>query len=438
MNESIGGEDGETLLGPVTVSVRPSRERAAAAEDPLAWLLGPGRQIRDPADFFDELCWVLVASGLALWRVSIHMRVMHPQLRGFGYRWWRDRACVEELVGKHGIEQTSAFRDSPLRPVMTAGAVVRHRIGDASIESAPGSATALLKELQVQGATDYLGLPLTFASERHQAITFTTDREGGFGEDDIARLIQLAPMLALIFEVHATRFAMATLLKTYVGRKAGEQVLEGRVRRGSGEQIEAVILVTDLRGFSTLSDRMPSKEVLRLLDAVFDLVVTRIHAEGGEVLKFLGDGLLAIFSVEACGGQTRASECALKVAEAIIAGLGELNVSRSKQGLDPVALGIWLHLGKIFFGNVGAEDRLDFTAVGPAVNLAFRLEALTKRLGSPIVVSAEFAAACPATMKQSGRHALDRSGTRKPVFVPVGRDTQARREAPGPNARRSA
>ena len=150
------------------------------------------------------------------------------------------------------------------------------------------------------------------------------------------------------------------------------------------------------------------------------------------MLKFLGDGLLAIFSVEACGGQSGASECALSVADAIMAGLGELNASRSKQDLDPVALGIGLHLGKIFFGKVGAEDRLDFPAVGPAVNLAFRLEALTKRFGSPIVVSAEFAAACPAAMKQSGRHALGRSETRKPVFVPVGRDTQARRKAQMP------
>jgi adenylate cyclase len=391
----------------------------------MAWLLGPGRRIQNTAEFCGELCWVLVASGLPLWRVSIHVRVVHPQLRVSGYRWWRDRACVEELVGKHGIEQTAVFRDSPLQPALTGGAVVRHRIGDVSLESVPGSATSLLKELQEQGATDYLVLPLTFSSGHHQAITFTTDRKGGFGENEIAQLVQLAPVLALIFEVHATRSAMATLLKTYVGQKAGEQVLDGRVRRGSGEQIEAVILVTDLRGFTALSDRMPSDQVLQLLDAVFDLIVTCIQAEGGEVLKFLGDGLLAILSVEACGGQSRATECALKVADAILAGLGELNASRSKQDLEPVSLGIGLHLGKIFFGNVGAEDRLDFTAIGPAVNLAFRLEGLTKRLGSPIIVSAEFAAICPAAMRQVGRHALDRSGTRKPVFVPVGNDSTA-------------
>ena len=266
---------------------------------------------------------------------------------------------------------------------------------------------------------------LTFSSGHHQAITLSTDRKGGFGENEIARLVQLAPVLALIFEVHATRSAMATVLKTYVGQKAGEQVLDGRVRRGSGEHIEAVILVTDLRGFTALSDRMPSEQVLQLLDAVFDLIVTCIQAEGGEVLKFLGDGLLAILSVEACGGQSRATECALKVADAILAGLGELNAGRSKQDLEPISLGIGLHLGKIFFGNVGAEDRLDFTAVGPAVNLAFRLESLTKMLGSPIIVSAEFAAICPAAMRQGGRHALDHSGTRKPVFVPVGKDSTA-------------
>ncbi|MCD6070635.1 MAG: putative adenylate cyclase [Microvirga sp.] len=395
----------------------------------MAWLLSSGRHIASPAEFFDQFCWVLTASGLALWPASVHMQVLHPQLRGFAYRWWRDRACLEEIVGKHGIEQTAAFRDSPLRPVMATGAVVRHRVGGPAL----GSGMVLLRELQEQGATDYLAMPLTFLSGRHQAITFTTDREGGFGEDEITRLLQLAPVLTLIFEVHATRFMMATLLNTYIGRKAGTQVLEGRVRRGSGEHIQAVILVADLRGFTALSDRLPSEQVLDVLNRVFDLIVTPIHAEGGEVLKFLGDGLLAIFSVEACGGNSGAAECALKVAAAIMAGLDELNVQRCTERFDRIELGIGLHLGPVFFGNVGAEDRLDFTALGPAVNLAFRLEALTKRIGSPIIVSGEFAGAYTAAMHPLGRYALHHSGERKPVFAPA---PSPRRQAEAPQSAR--
>jgi adenylate cyclase len=214
-------------------------------------------------------------------------------------------------------------------------------------------------------------------------------------------------------------FMIETLLTTYIGQKASARVLAGRVRRGSGERIEAVIFVTDLRRFTALSDRLPSKQVLQVLNQVFDLIVTSIRAEGGEVLKFLGDGLLAIFSVKTCGGAARATECALKVTDVIMTKLGKLNATRSSKQLDPLELGIGLHLGPVFFGNVGAEERLDFTAVGPAVNLAFRLETLTKKVGRTIVVSAEFAAACPIQMQPLGQYVLGHSEKTEPVFTSI-------------------
>ena len=402
---------GQAAGGLIRVSaVHRGRGQPIAGGDITAWLLGEGRRIPDRSAFFDELCWRILGTGIPLARASLHIRTLHPQFRGVGYRWWRERGVVEELATRHGIEQASAYLDSPVRQVMERGETARFRP-----QAAAGHPFAILEELAAAGFTDYLVLPVTFTTGAHHAISFATDHPAGFSDSDERALHDLLAPLQAILEIHTTREIAINILDTYIGRQAGRQVLEGAIQRGNGERIEAVILAADLRNFTRLSNELPGETIIALLNDVFERLIGPIREHGGEVLKFLGDGLLAIFSIEACGDPKRACACAIEAALAGLAALEVLNTRRVATGEEPLTLGIALHLGTVFYGNVGATDRLDFTAIGPAVNLASRLEGLTKRLSCNIVMSKQFLEAYGGALVPLGLHAL--AGIRDPVEV---------------------
>jgi len=379
--------DDDMTVRLVASQIHASRGQAISTGDIAAWVLEEGRCIVERAPFLDELCWRLIRDHVPLWRTTLHVGTLHPQLRAVACRWWCDRSVIEEIVAKHGIERTSAYLDSPVRAVMEHGEPVRYRLNQSGI----GYQFPLLAELSANGATDYLALPLTFSTGRHNVITFATKRTKGFTQAHIARLTSILPPLRAVLEIHATREIAANLLDTYVGRQAARRVLEGQIRRGSGERIDAVILVADMRNFTRLSDQLAGEAVIDLLNEFFEHFVEPIHAHGGEVLKFLGDGLIAIFSIATCGGPGPASECAIEVVRSALASLDNLNTRRAKRGEAPIGVGVALHAGQVIYGNVGAPDRLDFTAIGPAVNLTTRLESLTKVTGRNLLTSEHFA-----------------------------------------------
>ena len=379
--------------------------------DLALWLLGAGRRIVRDAEFFDALCWRLVGAGLAATRISLSVFTLHPQTVGLNFRWWRDRRVTEVLRVGYGIQKTADYFESPIRTVIETGATVHFRLAD-------GEAIApypLLAKLRDAGATGYFACPLTFFNGRHQATTWTTDRQGGFDDADIARIAAILPVLAVVIEARSMHRLAGTLLNIYLGRTAGQRILDGDIRRAQGERMSAIILASDMRGFTSLSDRLPGEELIALLDEYFDAVAAPVQARGGEVLKFMGDGLLAIFPL---GGSTPAdaAESALAAVDESIRRIAGLNGERRAAERSQFRIGIGMHLGDIIFGNVGAVDRLDFTAIGPAVNLACRLETLTKRLGRDLIVSHDFAGACRRPLVSLGFHPVKGLSEPEEVF----------------------
>jgi class 3 adenylate cyclase len=225
-----------------------------------------------------------------------------------------------------------------------------------------------------------------------------------FGPAEVGRLRQVARFAATPLGALTARAALAALLEAYLGRRSAARVQAGALRRGTGETIRAVLLCADLRGFTALSEATEPTAMIATLDAWFDRVAGAAHAFGGEVLKFIGDGVLAIFPVS--GPPAEACEAALRAAAAARAGMAHLDMVRRAQGLPPLPFGAALHLGEMLWGNIGAADRLDFTAIGPAVNLVSRLEGLCRPLGRSVLISGTVAAETTTPLVPLGEHVL--------------------------------
>jgi len=384
--------------------VSPDREAPAerAAEDAIIrWILTEGRSAPSVARFIGGLCRHLVAAGVPLWRATIYAATLHPQLRGFGWRWWRNRSVTEEVRIARGIERSAEYLDSPLRGVIETGAAFDRRLDGGA------GALPLLDDLAREGGTEYIAAPLNRIGERFPAVAWATDRAGGFSAGDRALLEAIRPALAAVIEAAVLRRTARSLFSIYHGRHVGDRIFEGKILRGGVDLLRAVIMATDLRGFTGMSDRLPGEAVIGALDAYFELVTVAVHAVGGHVLKFIGDGVLAIVAAEE-GHDGAAASAGLAAARAILAGLEAHNAAAASARRVVLRAGIGLHLGTVMYGNVGAPDRLDFTAIGPAVNLAFRLEELTKGLGRPVLASADFAAAAAEAeaLAPLGRHPI--------------------------------
>jgi len=360
------------------------------------WLLVEGPHIDSGVELFDELCWRLLGDNLPLWRATFHIGVLHPQIRGIGARWLRDRKIVEEYRILHGSEDTDEYRLSPIRETIERGMPFRRRL-DQPVREFP-----LLERIRKAGATDYFALPLNRVFQRFPVVTWATDRPGGFSDADIAALEDINPALAAIAETRAERRISASLLDTYLGPQAGRRILAGQILRAQGERLRAVIMMTDVRNFTGLSDRLPGDAVIELLDDYFDAIVAPIQENKGEILKFMGDGVLAIFPADDDEDFAPSSLRALDAATQGLERLAAINQQRRQNESGEVLTGIGLHLGEVIYGNVGSADRLDFTVIGPAVNLASRIEGLTKRLSRPLLTSSAFAEICPRPLVSLG------------------------------------
>jgi adenylate cyclase len=363
------------------------------------WLLTQGPAIAREVEMFSELCWRLVGSGVELSRATLHFGTLHPQIQGFAVRWWRDREITEEIHIAYGAAETSEYTKSPILRAIERGEPFRRRLDDGPLDEYP-----LLDQLRRAGATEYLALPLNPSFNRFPVATWTTGRPGGFTPDDLTPIHDLVPALAAAVDTRALRRISVNLLDTYLGVQAGRRILAGRVRRGQGEVLYAVIMAIDLRGFTALSDRLGGEDMIALLDEYFEAATGAIHERDGDVLKFIGDGVLAIFPAGEEGDFTSIAVHALKSAQNILVRLEDRNSARRAAGRPEIRIGIGLHLGEVIYGNVGGASRLDFTVIGPAVNLAARLEGLTKRLMRPILMSQGFAAACPLPLVSLGFH----------------------------------
>jgi len=335
-----------------------------------------------------QLCERLVGCGLPLYRSSVFVRTLHPHTMGRRFSWHPDKP-VEVSAAPYAVLESREYLESPVVHVYDTGVSLRRRLADPA-----GSLDfTVLADFKAEGVTDYLATPLHFTNGEIHVATWTTRAPGGFTERQIAGLEAVAAPLARVAEIMALRRVGITLLDTYVGHHAGERILGGKIRRGDTEAINAAIWLSDMRGFTALADRIAPQLLIDLLNRYFDAQVPAILAAGGEVLKFMGDGLLAIFPVAPEDGDARAAcTAAFAAAQEARARLVEL---RKREDAHGVRFGLALHLGELLYGNIGGESRLDFTCIGPAVNLAARLEKLAGELGRAILASSDFALRCP-------------------------------------------
>ncbi len=367
--------------------------------DTHIWAVNEGLRDASAYDLFDGYCQRLVVHGVPLWRAHAALETLHPQWSGYGYTWRRDLNAIqpEQCVRSDLIGQQ--WQSSPMYDLIR-----RARLGEDNpsmrrrLEAGPQERDfPVLNEFFAAGATDYLAQVFTFGETGEPAhgtgivYTFAADRRGGFDDDDTALIHATLPGLSLAMIADAGYFIASSLLRTYLGEEPGRRVHAGAIERGSVESIHAVLWYADIRGFTPTSDTSPGPVIIDLLNSVFEALTAALRSRGGEVLKFLGDGMLATLSfAEADRGETcrRALDAAVEAMQA----LATLNEVRAAAGLPAVTVDIALHVGEVLYGNVGATDRLDFTVIGPAVNEVARIEALCEPLGRPVLISAEFAA----------------------------------------------
>jgi adenylate cyclase len=365
------------------------------------WLMNETRDERFIDDIFAKLCVNLQRAGIPVKRASLHLIIHHPQWLGARII-WVDGALEADIERfDYEVRERSEYIGSPASEIMNGAIELRENLErDPSL----GRRHAVYDGMRTMGLTDYVAWPLYHTLGKRHMVTFATDLHGGFDDKHIADLLELLPVLALVSEIRMKNRLARTLLETYVGPHAGELILAGATRRGSGTTVRAAIMICDLRDFTRLSDNWPRDYVIDLLNDYFDAVSEPIARHGGEILKFIGDGVLAIFPL---GVPSACADLLKAVAEARQA-MASLNDKNAETGRAPLHYGIGIHVGDVMYGNIGSRNRLDFTVIGPAVNMASRLEGLTKKLGRTVVLSREFAEMVKVdfTLERLGEHPI--------------------------------
>src|SRR5215470_13240551 len=350
------------------------------------WLMDGARSAQTPLDFLKQVCERLIVAGVPLHRVGASVRTLHPDLLGRNFVWRPGEEVVITPI-TFDMPDSPQFKSSPLAILHASGHEVRYRLDDPESRRFP-----FFDDMRAEGVTDYIAIPLSFTDGSIHSSSWTTRNEGGFTDEHLAALRAVIPPFSRLGEIHAMRRTAIALLDTYVGNRAGERILAGQIRRGHAEDMRAAIWLSDLRGFTSLSDRLPAETVVDILNQYFDCQVPVIREYGGEILKFMGDGLLAVFPIAKDGGNL--SEVCGRVLQAsrkARANVDAMHYPGDGDTVERFRFGVALHIGGILFGNIGGMSRLDFTCIGPAVNLAARLEKIAGRLSRTVVASAAFA-----------------------------------------------
>ncbi|MEW6431436.1 MAG: adenylate/guanylate cyclase domain-containing protein [Myxococcota bacterium] len=353
------------------------------------WLVDGAPGAPTPMAVLARLGPDLVAAGVPLARMTAFVRTLHPSVVGRSFTWLEGKAEVEVREASWALLDSVEFKASPVARVFQTGELVRRRLGG-EVDFADLSAMA------AQGFTDYAAFPLKFMGGSVHAITFATRAPGGFTDAHLDALGHVVRPLSRVGETLALMRTAVNLLNAYVGNDAGDRILKGQIQRGDTQNIDCVIWFSDLRGFTRLSGERTPKEIISVLNEFFDCQVPAIERAGGQVLKFIGDGLLAIFPLGRGRSTAEVGGAAVRASREALEALAALNQARAGRGESPLAFGVALHVGEVAYGNIGGAGRLDFTAIGPAVNLASRIEGLTGKLGKPVLLSGALAAALPA------------------------------------------
>lgn len=383
------------------------RKRAASV---YRWLMEETAGKRFIDAILVEMCERLVAIGMPLARATLFFDSHNPEWLGARVLWTRGESDAEVRTFDYGINERPTYLNSPMYLVDLGQAEVRQRL---TFEGPYENDFPIYTELSWEGMTDYVAWPLQHSLGNRHAVTFASDAKNGFSEEDLGDLRALLPPLGLVSEIRLKNRLTRTLLDTYVGPHASEQILAGATTRGSGFTVGAAIMICDLRDFTAISDSLPRDEVLMLLNGFFDAMGQPVAQNGGEILKFMGDGFLAIFDL-------KDPEAPTNLLRSVAEGqrnLDAFNDMNSRSNMARLQCGTGVHVGDVMYGNIGSRNRLDFTAIGPVVNIASRLETLTKTLQRPVLLSREFVdmASCRPTVEPLGSFQL--KGLGRPVEV---------------------
>jgi adenylate cyclase len=378
----------------------------------IRWLMTDARGRVDASDFLEALANELRGAGIDVSRITTGVPILHPQIFSFSGLWQLGKGTSERLY-RTGPTTSTTMQNSPIRIAYEGGGPVRC---DPTKPPQDGE-FPILADLRRDGLTDYIVHSVPFADGSHKALSLATSRQGGFDDNELALFEAMIPAVAFNLEVQALRRTARTLLDTYVGQQSGGRVLEGQIQRGTGETIAAVIWLCDLRGFTSLSEALPQDALIDLLNCYFGPMCDAVAANGGEILKFIGDAMLAIFPIQR--DAKSACHAALLAARGAQAALVDENRRRQHTDAPRIDYGIALHLGDVIYGNIGSDTRLDFTVIGPAVNLTARIESMCKQLKRSLLLSSDFAAASGVAVESLGAFALKGVGAEQEIFAPL-------------------
>jgi adenylate cyclase len=389
-----------------------------------AWVTEAGLIGRTESEVMAGFCQRVVEAGIPLARALVILDTLHPIYEGRAFRWRADAPQSVEAVDYGRTNEGEAaenWRRSAFFHLLQSGErMLRRRL------VAGDSADFLtIEQARDEGMTDYVALIHRFAAEgvigEMDCVysSWATDAARGFGEDEVGALKQLAPYLNLAVKSAALARMAGTLAATYLGRDAGQRVMSGRIMRGVAEKISAVLWSSDLHGYTHISDNSPPEQIIPLLNDYADVVISAVHRHGGDVLKLIGDGTLAIFAA-----QDRHEAClaALAAAAQVRRDAARLNTDRAGAGLATTSVYLALHVGEVFYGNIGSKDRLDFTVIGPAVNEVSRILAMSRSVERDLLLSENFVDALGPDLRRRlasvGRYALRGVGRPQELFTP--------------------
>ena len=371
------------------------------------WIIAQGLEASSLNDFVEALGPRLNAAGFHIWRVHISRSALDPSLEGTGCTWTRDEGISPEGY-EHGNTDTQDWLESPLK-VMIDERIMRMRrrlVGlDAKFDF------PILSEFRDAGATDWLAYLIEFTPGDNptallgMSITLTGDAPKGFTPAQESALDRLSQRIGLVVFRLTLAQTVYNVIRAYIGLHAGWRIVQGKIQRGDVERLTAAILFADLRGFTNFAETNPAEQVIAGLNDYLGATVEAIDAHDGQVLKFLGDGLLAVFDLDG-RSETEVCTAALAAAREALAANTIINETRAERGLPTLGLNMALHLGEVMYGNVGSAERLDFTVIGAAVNRTSRMESLCGELDVELLISERFAKACGQPLRDMGEHQL--------------------------------
>ena len=383
--------------------------------NPLAiidWLSTAGRGIRHEDQLLVQLGKQFIRNGAPIRRMRVSFPTLNPAVSRYAYTWWSDSDDADKVEAPHNIDQSPDYQGSPVQAVHQTGTIYRKHLNLEPFDQLH----PLLKELAREGITDYLVLPLRFTfDDRAVPWILATDRDGGFTDRDIAHFHHIALTLSPILEVLALQTTKQSLLHTYLGERTGQKVMKGQITRGNSEQLEAVIWYSDMRDSTALAESLDHTQLLQLLNCYFETVSDCVARQGGEVLRFVGDALLVVFPGSQFSTLADAGMAALRAAEDAHRRIKAHNQLLSAQGLPVIRYGIGLDVGTVIYGNVGSQDRLDFTVMGSVVNRAARIESLTKIARCALLVSEPFSELVEQRLRWKGAYPV--KGMQHPLSV---------------------